>query len=96
MFEVDTTPYNKSIQMFFYDGPHDANTTYNAITYYYSALADEAIVIMDDANWDGVVNATLQAFSDLGAQVTYQKLMLNSEENSREWWNGLFILVIKK
>jgi predicted O-methyltransferase YrrM len=96
MFEVDTTPYNQSIQMFFYDGPHDPKTTYNAITYYYSALASEAIVIMDDANWDGVVDSTLKAFADLGAQVTYQKLMLNSEENSREWWNGLFILVIKK
>ena len=25
-----------------------------------------------------------------------KKLILNSEENPREWWNGLYILVIKK
>jgi hypothetical protein len=51
---------------------------------------------MDDANWDGVVDATIAALTDSGAQITYQKLMLNSEENSREWWNGLFIVVIRK
>ena len=96
MFEVNTIPYNQSIQMFFYDGPHDAKTTYNAITYYYSTFAHETIIVMDDANWDGVVDATIAALTDSGAQITYQKLMLNSEENSREWWNGLFIAVIKK
>lgn len=96
MFEVNTTPYNQSIQLFFYDGPHDYESTYNAILYYYSTLSREAIIVMDDANWDGVVDATLNALTECGAQVVYQKLMLNSEENSREWWNGLFILVIKK
>lgn len=96
MFNVNTIPYNQSIQLFFYDGPHDADTTYKAITYYYSALASEAIIVMDDANWDGVVDATIAALTDCGAQITYQKMMLNSEENSREWWNGLFIAVIKK
>jgi predicted O-methyltransferase YrrM len=96
MFNVNTIPYNQSIQLFFYDGPHDADTTYKAIQYYYSALASEAIIVMDDANWDGVVDATIAALTDCGAQITYQKMMLNSEENSREWWNGLFIAVIKK
>jgi predicted O-methyltransferase YrrM len=96
MFEVNTIPYNQSIQMFFYDGPHDAKTTYDAITNYYSTFARETIVVMDDANWDGVVEATIAALTDSGAQITYQKLMLNSEENSREWWNGLFIAVIRK
>jgi predicted O-methyltransferase YrrM len=96
MFEVDTTAYNRSIQMFFYDGPHDYQSTYNALTYYYSALANEAIIVMDDANWDGVVDATIKALEDNGAQITYQKMMLNSEENIQEWWNGLFIAVIKK
>ncbi len=27
MFNVNTIPYNQSIQLFFYDGPHDADTT---------------------------------------------------------------------
>lgn len=96
MFNVNTAVYDKSIQMFFYDGPHDPDTTYKAITYYYSTFASEAIIVMDDANWDGVVDATVAALTDSGAQITYQKMMLNSEENSREWWNGLYIAVIKK
>ena len=96
LFEVRTAPIQNSIQLFFYDGPHDYETTYNAIMYYYSTFTSEAILVIDDANWDGVVDATVNALSDAGAKIVYQKLMLNSEENSREWWNGLYILVIRK
>ena len=96
LFDVNTASLANTIQMLFYDGPHDAETTFQAITYYYSTLTDESIIIMDDANWDGVVDATLAALDHCGATIAYKKLMLNSEENAREWWNGLYILVIRK
>lgn len=96
MFEVDTGPLRNSIQMFFYDGPHDFKSTYQAITYYYSTFAPETVIIMDDANWPEVVDATVKALLDCGAQITYEKMLLNSEENIREWWNGLYVAVIRK
>ena len=96
MFDVDTTHMVNAVQMFFYDGPHDKETTKNAVIYYYSTFANEAVLIFDDANWDGVVDGALEGLAECGAQITYQKLMLNSEENVREWWNGLYIVVIRK
>jgi predicted O-methyltransferase YrrM len=96
LFDVNTASLANTVQMLFYDGPHDPDSTFQAITYYYSTLTEEAIIIMDDANWDGVVDATLAALDHCGATIAYKKLMINSEENSREWWNGLYILVIRK
>lgn len=96
MFDVPTVDMNETIQMMFYDGPHDYKTTYNAISLYYSTLAKEAIIVVDDANWKETVDGTLAALYDAGARITYKKLILNSEENGKEWWNGLYILVIRK
>jgi hypothetical protein len=95
MMTVDTAPWRKQIQMFFYDGPHDAQSTYNAIVHYWNTFADEVVIILDDANWDGVVEGSRQAINDCEGLVTYEKILLNSEENPNEWWNGLYILVIR-
>jgi len=91
LFEIDST-----IDMFMYDGPHDVKSTAEAVKYYWSALSNEAILIFDDANWETVVQGAREALQELDAHVIYEKLMLNSEENPREWWNGLYILVIRK
>lgn len=95
-FAVDLASIDSKIQLFFYDGPHDVDTVRQSMLYYYSVLADEAVVIFDDANWSSVVEGADQAFYELGCKLTYKKLVLNSEENALEWWNGLYIVVIDK
>lgn len=96
MFEVPIWEFNKAVQFLFYDGPHDKETTKRAIMFYYSALADESVLVVDDANWTEVVEGTFEALKELGAQITYERLLLNDEENVEEWWNGLLICVIRK
>lgn len=96
MFDFLTAEFENSIQMLFYDGPHDYKTTKEAITYFYSTLASEAIVVIDDANWEGVVAGAMEALVESGAQISYQKLMLNDQEDATQWWNGIYIVVIKK
>ena len=96
MFNVDLSHITDKIQMMFYDGPHDGQTVVDAIQYYYPVLANEAVLVFDDANWDGPVDGANFVLEELGAKVTYKKLMLNSEENAKEWWNGLYILVMEK
>lgn len=91
LFDIDS-----KIDMFMYDGPHDVKSTSEAVKYYWPALSNEAILIFDDANWETVVQGAREALVELDAKVIYEKLMLNSEENPREWWNGLYILVIRK
>jgi predicted O-methyltransferase YrrM len=96
MFDVDLAEIEEPIQMLFYDGEHDYETTKNALQYYYNSLDDEAVVILDDANWQGTVDAANDAFRELGAQPVYSKIILNDEEDAAAWWNGLYILVIHK
>jgi predicted O-methyltransferase YrrM len=96
LFQVNLGDISDKIQMLFYDGPHDFETVSKALQYYYPVLADEAVVILDDANWDGTIDGANFAFLEMGANITYKKIILNSEENKNEWWNGLYILVIKK
>lgn len=96
LFEVPVMQLQNKIQMFFYDGPHDLETTKQAVMFYYSALAPESILVFDDANWEGVVDGAMQGLAENGAKITYQKLMLNEQEDFNQWWNGLYIVVIRK
>lgn len=95
MFEVDIRNI-EPIQMFFYDGPHDYETTKNALMYYYPVFAEETIVVIDDANWKGVVDGAVAGIAESGGKLNYQKLMLNGEEDPNSWWNGLLIAVVRK
>lgn len=96
MLNVDITMIQQPIQMMFYDGPHDEENVIKAIQHYYPVLADECVIVFDDANWDGVVSGANKAFEIMNLQLVYKKLILNSQENPREWWNGLYITVVKK
>ena len=96
LFEVDVTPMSNSMKMFFYDGPHDESSVAKAVEHYWPALAEEAILVFDDANWDGVVDGARTGINNCRGLATYEKLILNSIENKNEWWNGLYIVVIRK
>jgi len=96
LFNIDVTPFADQVQMFFYDGPHDQETTKNAVMHYWPALTEESVLIFDDANWTGVVEGARAGINECNGNVVYEKLLLNSEENPREWWNGLYILVVRK
>ena len=96
IFETPIESLYNQIQMFFYDGPHDKQTTKQAIQYYWSTFTKEAVLIFDDANWQGVIEGANEGIEDMGGKITYKKAILNSEENSSEWWNGVYIAVITK
>lgn len=96
MLSVNLHEIDAKIDMFMYDGPHDAKSTADAIKYYWPTLAREAVLVFDDANWETVIEGVRNGLQEVEAQVVYEKMILNSEENPREWWNGLYILVIRK
>lgn len=96
LFNVDMSPWRNKVKMWFYDGPHDPETTKHAVEHYYDALAEESIVVFDDANWQGVVHGARAGFEAVGAQLIYEKLMLGEIEDPNGWWNGLYIVVVRK
>lgn len=93
MFDVDLSEI-KPIDVFFYDGPHGFWETSEAIQYYSKVFNDQCIVIVDDANFDGVVGGAEHGISKLKCDILYKKIILNDIESEDEWWNGLFIAVL--
>ena len=96
MFAIDTANMSNAFSMFFYDGPHDEESTKNVVKHYWNTFKNETVLIFDDANWDGVVNGAREGINECGGYVTYEKLMLNDVEDISQWWNGLYILVVAK
>jgi hypothetical protein len=96
IFSVNLSTYKDKVNMWFYDGPHDALSTARAVEYYASSFSQEAVLIFDDANWDGVVEGARKGINAIGAEVGYEKLLLCDVEDSNSWWNGLYIVVINK
>jgi len=95
MLTVDLTTLPK-IDMFFYDGPHDFENTKKAVEYYSSVFSDTALLIFDDANWTEVVKGAEAGVESSGLDIVYNRLLLNEVENPNMWWNGLYIMVVKK
>jgi hypothetical protein len=95
MFSVDTSKIS-DIDFFFYDGPHEEYITEAAVTYYKNCFADHCVMIFDDANWEGVVLGAQKGIKAAGLVPIYSKLMLNTVENKNMWWNGLYIVVVKR
>jgi len=94
MFKVNLKPIS-DIDLFFYDGPHDFESTKNAVKYYSATFARQSILIFDDANWTDVVKGAHKGILESGLKILYSKKVLNSLESESDWWNGLYIVVVE-
>lgn len=92
---VDKQAVN-NVDLFFYDGPHDAQTTAQAVEYFASCLTDTSVLVFDDANWDGVVSGARHGIQTANLKVLYDKILLNEQEDPSQWWNGFYIVVVQK
>jgi len=95
MLQIDKSSIN-DIDLFFYDGPHDFESTSLAVQYYAECLSDTTIMIFDDANWEGVVDGAADGIIKSKLNVIYTKMILNDIESERGWWNGIYIVVVTK
>ena len=93
--QVDKTQL-MPIDLFFYDADHSKNANYSAIRYFADQLADQAILVFDDANWDGVVDGAKEGIADSGLEILFDRIILNEQEDEKMWWNGFYIAVVKK
>lgn len=53
------------------------------------------VLIVDDANFQGVVSATDEFLE--GKKAIYKRLITTeTPEDANDWWNGVYIIVIEK
>jgi len=104
VFSFDTSKIENKIDIYLYDGDHDEIQQYKGITHMWPALADEAIIIVDDWNADQVRKGTFDGLRDVGANIIEKFEIMYSNNNTHtpmhiaqnEFWNGIGVFVISK
>ena len=92
---VDTAQI-ECIDFMFYDADHSHEMTSLAVTYFADKFKDETILVFDDANFDGVVSGAKEGIAKAKLEIIYEKIILNEIEDPTQWWNGLYVVVIKR
>jgi predicted O-methyltransferase YrrM len=86
------------IGAYFFDGPHDEESQYQAIRLVEPLLAPQAIVVVDDwrlaADSDSYAEAgTKRAVAESSQRWTFEHILPARYNGDREqWWNGLAVL----
>jgi len=79
----------------FYDAENDPKRMQPNLEYLHNQCADSYILVVDDANFEGVVSCTDAFLSD--KNVIYKRLITTeTPEDANDWWNGLYIIVVEK
>ena len=87
----------KKPNVVFYDANHDYVQQLNALNHIAPFLADKFILVIDDANFDGVIESAIQFVKDNNYDLYFERKILSKIiENPTHWWNGLFVMVLEK
>jgi len=89
--------HGKKANIIFYDADHDPQATYDNLTYLYTVMDDQFIIVIDDANFMGVVEAANIWIKENELKVLFDRKILTSiPEDPNSWWNGVHIMVCQK
>lgn len=102
-FTLDTT-YLPSFNIYMYDGDHEHNSHYRALTHFIDHMDDIFIYIVDDWNAAAVRTGTHEAIKSLNLEVLYEReIRLTNDDTHTEvnfatltWWNGIYVAILKK
>jgi predicted O-methyltransferase YrrM len=85
------------VDVYFYDGDHEPqndNPQFKAVDYYLPILADRFILLVDDANYPGVVQPTMQALEKNKVKIVKDWFLPGPYDGGpNDWWNGLLVIV---
>jgi hypothetical protein len=96
-FNINLNEFSKPINIYFYDGDHSEATQEQAFTYFNAIFDDIFIAVVDDWNFPEVPKGTYSAFKKLKYHILFEQV-LPADHNcdKANWWNGLYVAVIKK
>ena len=101
--DIDTTKLSK-FNILLYDATLDYNDIYATLPKFINNMDDVFVYIVDDVNWRYIQRAAEKSIKDLNLTVLYEKeiLLTNNETHTpmelakKTWWNGLYVVVLKK
>ena len=102
-YKIDVSLLPK-FNIYMYDGNHKNESHYKALLHYYNCLDDMFIFIVDDWNWNGVRNGTMDSIKKLNLKILYEKEIRLTWDNSHSpaqigaetWHNGIYVAILQK
>lgn len=87
-----------SVNLYFYDGNHSAESQEKALTHFYDFLADEFVLLVDDYSWPDPNKGTKNGINKTNLKIIYEREMYTpeGEEPGHHWWNGFYVALCKK
>lgn len=95
-FKLDIKKIKSPINIYLYDGNHDKESQFKALTYYYDVLDNEFIFMVDDYRNAHVVEGTQNAIKDLNLKKIFETELKSTNNDFNSWWNGFYISILKK
>lgn len=85
------------INLIFYDANHDPNIQSQSLDTILNFVDDEFILVLDDANFDGVVESIRDFINSKKLDCVFERVLLTEElEDEKSWWNGVYLAVLRK
>jgi len=93
---LNASNFSHKVNVIFYDGDNDPSVMWKFFDTMDQYTDDVFTLIIDDANSELNVKTTKEFVNQTGWNVLYERELLNDQEDSDMWWNGLYVLVLNK
>jgi predicted O-methyltransferase YrrM len=82
---------DRRVGVYYYDGPHDEGSQERGLRSVEPWLADEALLVVDDHDWEAVERGTA---AYLASQPKVESLFVipGADKGSPQWWEGVAVL----
>lgn len=94
MFQRGHVPNN--VAVYFYDGDHSYDGTYENIFAVGPHLAEKSVLLVDDWNDPIIQKATRKAIEDLELKIEWEEELEGVNQTQDGWWNGLGVFLLHK
>ena len=82
---------DRRVGVYYYDGPHDYDSQCAGCSCVEPWLADEALLVVDDYDWEQVARATATT-SPRQPRAERCSTIAGSERGAPQWWDGVAVL----
>lgn len=93
---IDSSDVQDKVNVIFYDGSHELQDQKKVLTNLLDVTDSTFLLLVDDANFEGVIDASEQFVKENNLTVLFERKLLNDIEDDTMWWNGLHMLVLQK
>lgn len=81
----------------FYDADHEYYEQTQNLEAIKDLIADKFILVLDDANFEGVVESANEFINSNNYSVLFSRKILTTVlEDETSWWNGMYVMVVQK